>query len=158
MSPQINQPPRSSTLGFIVRPSEWEQSHAVAIFAGQAYEAENHALPDTPMWRMLESRHDLNPARFDHWHPNVGLILEHGFQPHPDHRTPHNWTGYMRGPASPGLPLIPLGPNETPHVVCQTEPPHMGRQVAPEPAASTMLAMALAFAGGWWFFTKKRAK
>lgn len=103
-------------MGFIVHPSEWEVEHAGAVFAGQAYQATHDgALPDTPMWRMLEFRHSLNPARFDHWHPNVGLILENG-----DSGTftegvagaspaPHHWIGYMRGPSPStaiGLPRV----------------------------------------------------
>lgn len=64
-------------MSFIVHPSKWEVEHAGAIFSGQAYQATHDGqLPDTPMWRMLEFRHSLNSARFDHWHPNVGLILE----------------------------------------------------------------------------------
>jgi len=64
-------------MGFIVHPSQWEVDHARAIFAGQAYQASHDGqLPETAMWKMLEFRHELNPARFTHWHPNIALIFE----------------------------------------------------------------------------------
>lgn len=130
-------------MGFMVSPSAWERAHAAGIFAGQKHEAEHGTLPNTPMWRMLEYRHDLNPARFDHWHPNIGIILEHR-----DHHAivpPHHWIGHMRGPSLSCEPLPALPP-----------PPQQGSQTVPEPAASTMLAMAFVLVGAWWFMTKRK--
>ncbi|APW63393.1 hypothetical protein BSF38_04959 [Paludisphaera borealis] len=96
-------------MGFIVHPSKWEAEHAGAILAGQAYQSTHDGrLPDTAMWKMLEFRHSLNPSRFDHWHPNVALILENrepvGFQ---SVRVlqPHRWMGHMRGPGGRTRPL-----------------------------------------------------
>jgi hypothetical protein len=81
---------------FTLPPSPWEIQHAAGILAGMTYQAEHDdALPDTPMWRMLERRHDLNPARFDRWHPNIALMIERLPLNHSE--IPNSWTGHMRG-------------------------------------------------------------
>jgi hypothetical protein len=62
---------------FTIKPSQFEVEHWPAIRAAELYQAEHgDALPATPIWRALERRHDLNPARFDHWHPNLGIMIE----------------------------------------------------------------------------------
>jgi hypothetical protein len=62
---------------FTVKPSPWEAEHYPAIRAAELYQAEHgDALPATPIWRALERRHDLNPTRFDRWHPNLAIMIE----------------------------------------------------------------------------------
>lgn len=143
-------------MGFIVAPSQFEIEHHAAIFAGQAYEAEHGVLPDAPMWRMLERRFELNPARFSFWHPNIAILIERQGSPStpPACRAPHGWIGCMRRPP---MPIIPSPLCEPPGVVCQPVPPHSGSQVVPEPAASTLLAIAFTASCLWWLWTKDRA-
>jgi hypothetical protein len=132
-------------MSFIVRPSKWEVEHAKGIFAGQAYAATHGGeLPDTPMWRMLEFRHTLNPARFDFWHPNVGLLLESrpsgtptGGQPAPQELT--------EKPITPTTPVTP--PTEVPPTTTTREQeipptPH----AVPEPTAVFQGLMAATLA------------
>jgi hypothetical protein len=91
---------------FTVPPSPFERDHAAGILAGMTYQAEHDgALPDTPMWRMLERRKELAPARFDHWHPNLALMIERLPLNHP--AIPEGWTGHMRGGALAPLTVPP---------------------------------------------------
>ena len=147
---------------FSIKPSKYEIEHSAQIHAGIRYEAEHGVLPSDPFWSFLEHRYELNPARFSYYHPVSAWLIEHQGQHHDGHRTPHGWIGYMRHPEPPVippcLPSIPIGPCETPHVACPPPPPHTGNLVTPEPAASTMLAVAMLAVGGWWFLTKERTK
>jgi hypothetical protein len=109
---------------FAVPPSPFEVDHAGQILAGLRYQAEHGALPDTPMWRMLEHRHAINPVRFDFYHPNVGRILD-GLTLAPPFVTHHHgWVGHMRGPKL--APLV-VRPDAPPVVVASVpEPPTLG--------------------------------
>lgn len=140
-------------MSFIVHPSNWEIEHAGAIFRGQVYQATHDGqLPDTPMWRMLEFRHSLNAARFDHWHPNVGLILE---QKQPDveglqlsqHDT-NNWMGNMRDPLQSFVPdaftNTPSPPDVSALRAIAKAPPTLNSQSVPEPSAALQGLTALA--------------
>lgn len=148
-------------MSFIVHPSKWEAEHAGAIFAGQSYQSTHDGqLPDTPMWRMLEFRHSLNSARFDHWHPNVGLILEHR-EPGLESANlsgPHGWIGHMRGPGWHHEGVVPeqlantIPPSEvSPPLSSLTAPPPTttATQSVPEPSAVfqglTAIALTVAF-------------
>lgn len=59
-----------------IHPSKWEVQHHEAIQQGESYIAEHHTLPDSPIWRMLERRYELNTARFRFWHPESANILD----------------------------------------------------------------------------------
>lgn len=116
-------------MSFIVKPTAWEIDHASAIFAGQAYAAKHDfALPDTPMWGMLEHRHEIAPMRFQHWHPNVALMIARAEQ----HRVDE---------VPPCLSLAQVDPPCFPVVGF---PPKTGSLVTPEPCAASMLLTALA--------------
>lgn len=39
-------------------------------------ESHNDLLPNTPFWKYLEYRHDIDPIRFDHYHPLMGRWIE----------------------------------------------------------------------------------
>jgi hypothetical protein len=121
-------------MSFVIAPSHFEVDHFRAIFAGQTYLAEHGDLPDNPFWRAMERRRELNPARFSYWHPNISYLLE------------YRWFK----PVDP--PVINL-PIETPQ--CLVPPPETRAQVAPEPAASTMLALALLAVGAWRLMMKE---
>ena len=117
---------------FALPPSPYEVDHAAAIMAGVRYQAEHGVLPDAPAWRMLERRHDLNPVRFTHYHPNLAAILDGLTLPPP--RAPHyGWAGHMRGRPT----LAPL--------TVQPEPPSAATPV-PEPASAAMWFLGLAVA------------
>lgn len=139
---------------FSIEPSKWEVDHAAGIVSGQAYESQHGVLPDTPMWRMLERRFELNPVRFSFWHPNVAILIEHqGLSPI-EHPQPHGWIGRMRGPSPPITPPT----CDLPGVACPPRAPHMGGQTVPEPASSMLLAIALMAWGAWYFGTQDRSK
>lgn len=57
-------------------PLDPEFLHNQLVF-GERFAA-NHGgvLPNTLFWNYLKARHDLNPARFDHFHPVVGPLIE----------------------------------------------------------------------------------
>jgi hypothetical protein len=99
----------------LTNPTPWEIDHAAGIIRGFEYQQAHGSLPDTPMWRMLERRHDLAAARFDRYHPNVGRILEGACVAEPPACvTPHHWIGRMRG--STEIPTCPPGPPPIPAV------------------------------------------
>jgi len=110
---------------FTVAPSQFEIDHAAAIVAGMHYQAEHGVLPPTPMWRALERRHDLDPARFDRWHPNVGLMIE------------RSEAAALRSDATACTPGVALQPLTVASV--------------PEPSSLAMcsLAIVFAFVGMW---------
>lgn len=122
-------------MGFITRPSEYEIEHHVQIFAGQAYAATHGgSLPDTRFWREMEFRRSLNPARFDHWHHNIGWMLEHDGNHASRPIRPHSWVGRMRGPAVPIVPQRPVEPTT----------PILNPRTIPEPASLATLSISLA--------------
>ena len=143
-------------MSFIVHPSKWEVEHAGGIFKGQAYQATHDGqLPDTPMWRMLEFRHSLNAARFDHWHPNVGLLLEHREAKVESARISQTyndkWIGYMRGPQWPSQPIAPeqytnpIPPSDVTGLrAIGKAPSSPAYQAVPEPSAAIQGLTALA--------------
>lgn len=56
-------------------------------FAEHYRATHDNALPHTLFWAWLTARHDLDPARFDHWHPMVGRWIEQSrHQAHCGHR------------------------------------------------------------------------
>jgi hypothetical protein len=116
---------------FSLPPSPFERDHAAGILAGMTYQAEHDALPDTPMWRMLERRHDLAPARFDRWHPNIALMIERLPLNHSE--IPNSWTGHMRQ----GGTLAPL--TVQPSAVA----------TIPEPSSLVLCCVALALVALW---------
>ena len=112
-------------MAFILRPSEWEVDHARPILAGMAYQAEhNGELPATPMWRALERRCDLAPARFERWHPNLSLMIREARE------TPYD--------PPPCFPIVCTPPP------CESS--HGASQHVPEPAACVLLAVGIAWA------------
>lgn len=139
-------------MGFYVAPTKWEVQHAGQIFAGQQYAAAHGGeLPNTPLWRMLEFRHSLNEKRFDHYHPNVGRILEQAGKPTAPPVTSEGalpaWRSIMRGPTSeppivPTFPLTPPIPSYGPPSGPDGGPP-VGPAAVPEPSAVVMLAVAM---------------
>ena len=143
-------------MSFIVHPSKWEVEHAGAIFSGQAYQATHDGeLPDTPMWRMLEFRHSLNSARFDHWHPNVGLMLErdapvlHSVQLSPyEIQNRIGQIGVSQGPLQPFVPEHSTTAPPTSDVsawrAIATAPPRLTSQSVPEPSGELQGLTALA--------------
>lgn len=111
-------------MGFVVSPSKFEIEFHRQIFAGQAYAAmHDGALPLTRFWREMEFRHDLNAARFDHYHRNIGMILEHDGNHVSDLMRNHDWTGCMREPTVS---------------LCPIEPPRLSTQAIPEPPSFVM--------------------
>lgn len=118
-------------------PSRWELDHLAGVALGVRYEAEHHALPDTPMWAMLERRYDLDPIRFQHWHPNVSLLIEHARQD---------------GPGRPDVwPIDRCSPYQA-GVGCEPPPSRGGaQQVVPEPPGLALaLVAAIVGVGVMW--------
>jgi len=156
-------------MGFIVPPSKWEIQHARPIFAAQEYQAANNGqLPDTRAWRMLEFRHDLNPSRFNFYHPNIGRMIEAG-RIVPPTETPDS--GGPGGTVDPEIipPIVdppvdpPITPPLDPPAGQEVGPPTSGQQDAPavpEPAAILMFAIAILSVGLVFQFqrTKRRSR
>ncbi len=114
-------------MGFIVPPSKWEAQHARGIFAAQSYQAANNGqLPNTRVWQMLEFRHNLNPSRFNFYHPNVGRMIEgQGDSPAPPaEQIVRGWEGHMRGPEP--VPQVIDPPVAPPPTVRLPPPPPVG--------------------------------
>lgn len=64
-------------LVFDFKPSPFEVSHARFIYLSREYQTFHGGdLPPTRPWGRLEHRWELNPARFDYFHPNVGRMIE----------------------------------------------------------------------------------
>jgi hypothetical protein len=82
--------------------------------------SEHHGglLPNTPFWRYLEARSELDPARFRHWHPIVGRLISDDPGLHPT------------------VPVLPTGPQ-------QILPPPIGSQSVPEPSGGMMLGLSM---------------
>ncbi|WP_165072791.1 hypothetical protein [Paludisphaera rhizosphaerae] len=132
-------------MGFYVAPSKWEIQHAGQIFSGQQYAATHGGeLPDTPMWRMLEFRHALNERRFDHYHPNVGRILElaNGSSPTTSVEVSPTWTNIMRGSTTPSMPPVPSYGGDGSSVGQDVDTP-VSSTAVPEPSAVVMMALAM---------------
>ena len=137
-------------MGFIVPPSQWEIEHARPIFAAQKYQdANNGQLPDTRVWRMLEFRHDLNPARFNFFHPNIGRMIERQDTPTP-----------LPPPAEQGLNPPPVDPPLTPPVeqeIVDPPPGGVGGVATPEPSSLLMLASAVLTLGLGYNRSRRRS-
>lgn len=105
---------------FTVAPSTWEVEHHPAIRAAELYQASHDgALPSSPAWRALERRHDLDPTRFSHWHPNISLMIARSERMHHD------------GPAA---------------LVVRDRPPTLAAPSAPEPPSAALWCVGLAVA------------
>jgi hypothetical protein len=117
-------------------PAEWAAVHAPPITAAFKHEANlalNGSNPTSnPIVQYLEWRHNLDPARFDHWHPTLGPLLE-------TLNTPTSST------AAPPATSI--------HPAPQLIPPLAS---TPEPSGIT-LGLALLGAGAWWRARANRA-
>ncbi|WP_165250890.1 hypothetical protein [Paludisphaera soli] len=161
-------------MGFVVPPSKWEAQHARQIFAAQSYQSANNGqLPDTRVWRMLEFRHNLNPSRFNFYHPNIGRMIDlQGETPAPPaEQIVRGWEGHMRGPEPvPQVINPPVNPPVIPPVIPPIIPPlnppagqggtpttpPVTPQAVPEPAAFLMFAVAILTMG--LFFHRARRK
>jgi hypothetical protein len=92
-------------------------------------------LPNTPYWNYLRYRHDLNPARFDHYHPRLGHLLDLDLryrQTHPCMEAPEEELPITLPP----IPIVPI-PTPTP------TPPS---EVAPEPSSFYLCSIGLLLA------------
>lgn len=155
-------------MGFIVHPSKWEVDHARVIFAGQAYQASHDGqLPETAMWKRLEFRRELNPDRFERWHPNIALMLEQrdvaNFRistfggPRDRHRQLRFWDlkEVDRSADAPPTALVVAPPPFDRSMTTSTTPPRSADVSAvPEPATALqgMTAVMLAAA----YFARRR--
>jgi len=125
---------------FALPPSPWEIGHAAGIKEGIAYQdSHGDTLPDSSTWRMLERRYDINPLRFQYWHPNIALMIER--------------SRFDRGPDPAPLPPPLLPCNPPPPCVIAPPPPcgnEGGSHVVPEPSTLTLLLIGAVagFVGG----------
>jgi hypothetical protein len=103
-------------------------------------------LPNDAFWHRLEHRHDLNPARFDRWHPHIARWIEQE-------------EGLKHMPMVPPVLPPPEGPEHTiqvPQILLPPEgpghtiympPPIVGGPVpsaVPEPSGLVMVIVAIA--------------
>jgi hypothetical protein len=118
---------------------------------GRIYRSEHGGLlPDNVFWRYLEARWELNPARFDHWHPRIGPWLAE------DYRLQHE-SQTITPPAFPPFTIVPLTdpppgasdpppPFETPPPGGGDPPPpsiHITSVATPEPSSWILLATSV---------------
>jgi hypothetical protein len=104
-------------------PTLWALVTPPRLPSGLELQYQNGALVETPFVDYLYWRRSLNPARFDHYHPNIGPALGQLTPP----------TTAVPGSTTTGTP--PINPQ-----------PQNG---VPEPA-SLPLALSLVGAGLWW--------
>lgn len=91
--------------------------HSELLF-GERY-AEHHGglLPNTPFWRYLEDRSEIDPARFRHWHPVIGRLFAD----------------------DPGLhPTAPVPPTQPQQIL----PPPIGSESVSEPGGAVLLGVS----------------
>lgn len=144
-------------MGFIVPPSKWEIQHAGRIFAAQNYQAAHGGqLPDTPMWRMLEFRYDLNARRFTFNHPNISRMIVSQRVTPPTSTVPQvidvpkdPVPGPPDVPTNPVLPLTPPlpPPDSGGGTIVNPTPVPLTPTTVPEPSAIVMFAAAVLVAG-----------
>jgi hypothetical protein len=95
----------------------------------------NGLVPDNAHWRYLNFRRDLNPARFDRYHPTLGAILA-------ENDLLRTTQGCIAGQIVP-----PPGPFVPPPGVPSPGPPTVGPPAVrnvPEPGSLALLALGIA--------------
>lgn len=105
--------------------SQFEKDHTDALIHLAVYK-ENHdgELPDWHWVNKMENRQDINPIRFEHYHPNFAELL----------KPPHSHL--------PPPPIIPCPPVDCRPIIRPPQdcnPP----SVTPEPTSGFLLAIAL---------------
>ncbi len=123
-------------MSFIVSPTRWEVDHAHALEAGAEFASTHDGeLPQTPMWKMLEHRYELAPARFAFWHPNVALILERAEQSRID------------------APCVAMPWREAPRiplVACDPPSPRTASLSTAEPASLVGASICIVLLAAYW--------
>lgn len=106
----------------------------------RAYYALTGGVINDHFWNALTIRRDLNPARFDHHHPNAAEFFE--LRP-PIMTLPQP---ILFPPILPS-PTTPPPATAPPESGCPGLPPQAGPGVVPEPSSVILLALPLIFVG-----------
>jgi hypothetical protein len=113
----------------------FESEHLDFLLWSRSYQLHHdRMLPDDTPWHRLEHRHDLDPSRFDRWHPHIGRWIEQE-------------EGLKHMPVVPPVILPPEGSGHTIHVPQVMSPPIAGGLVphtVPEPSGLVTMATVIA--------------
>jgi hypothetical protein len=127
--------------------------------------AKTGTIPDNPFWAKLEDRREINPTRFDRYHPFIGALIrrdieinagklcrdsplfydKHMFMKINERfeKNPHNFTHYH--------PLLGKVLSAQASYVNHFKPPC----VVPEPATAVLWSIGFALIFVWHFFSKE---
>jgi MYXO-CTERM domain-containing protein len=126
----------SATINLAGHQVKWSLN--VKIPSGIHLHLTNGLLPDTPLVEYLRWRRSLDPARFDHYHPNVGPMLAEDALTRMSLLNPPPNLGQVVNPPGTPPPPVPVPPL----------PPNPPDAKVSEPS-SALLGLVLAGAAGW---------